>query len=209
MKDILRQIGEKIGLQGRPDAAPARLFGTTLDPAAADARRPVPWEARAIDINAEPLTPGLGMAQLQALWGADKYMGQLDQPTIGRMKGLLNFCLVPPDQEFIRQDEHGDYMAVLLKGRVAVERTQSWGERLRLAEVVPGEMLGEMSLLDGGVRFSSCVTRSRCELAVLTADAMNRMLVDDADLVAGLMTLMARKMSLRLRVVGARLSDRI
>jgi CRP-like cAMP-binding protein len=149
------------------------------------------------------------MAQLQALWGADKYMGQLAQPTIGRMKGFLNFCLVPPDQEFIRQDEHGDYMAVLLKGRVAVERTQSWGERLRLAEVVPGEMLGEMSLLDGGVRFSSCVTRSRCELAVLTADAMNRMLVDDADLVAGLMTLMARKMSLRLRVVGARLSDRI
>lgn len=209
MKDILRQIGEKFGLQAAPEPAGRRLFGGTLDHLAADVRRPVPWEARAVEINAEPLTPSLGMGQLQALWGADKYMGQLTQQTIGRMKGFLNFCLVPPDQEFIRQDEHGDYMAVLLKGRVAVERTQSWGERLRLAEVVPGEMLGEMSLLDGGVRFSSCVTRSRCELAVLTADAMNHMLVDDAELVAGLMTLMARKMSLRLRVVGARLSDRI
>ncbi|MGI9133614.1 MAG: hypothetical protein ACR2I0_06675, partial [Rhodoferax sp.] len=100
MKDILRQLGEKMGLPGKPATAPTRLFGTTLDPAATDARRPVPWEARAIDINAEPLTPGQGMAQLLALWGADKYMGQLTQPTIARMKGFLNFCLVPPDQEF-------------------------------------------------------------------------------------------------------------
>jgi len=86
MKDILRQIGKKFGLQATPEPAGQRLFGTALDNLAADVPRPVPWEARAIDINAEALNPGLGMAQLLALWGADKYMGQLDQPTIGRMK---------------------------------------------------------------------------------------------------------------------------
>ena len=209
MKEILRQIGEKLGFQAKEEPVAERLFGAAVDPLAPDARRPVPWEARAIDVGAEPLNAGVGMGQLQALWGMDKHMGQLNQRTIGRMKDFLNFSLVPPDQEIICQDEHGDYMVVLLTGRVAVERTQSWGERLRLAEVVPGEMLGEMSLLDSGVRFSSCVTRSRCELAVLTADAMNRMLANDSELVAGLMTLMARKMSLRLRVVGARLSDRV
>ena len=209
MKEILRQISEKLGLQAKEEPVVQRLFGTALDPLAADNRRAVPWEARAIDIGAEPMNAGVGMGQLQALWGMDKHMGQLNQRTIGRMKDFLNFSLVPPDQEIIRQDEHGDYMVVLLTGRVAVERTQSWGERLRLAEVVPGEMLGEMSLLDSGVRFSSCVTRSRCELAVLTADAMNRMLANDSELVAGLMSLLARKMSLRLRVVGARLSDRV
>ena len=43
----------------------------------------------------------------------------------------------------------------------------------------------------------------------MTTEAMNRMVAADAWLVACLMTMMARKVSLRLRVVGARLSDRI
>jgi hypothetical protein len=45
-------------------------------------------------------------------------------------------------------------------------------------------------------------------MAVLTTDAMNDMVAEDAYLVACLMTVLARKMSLRLRVVGARLSER-
>jgi CRP-like cAMP-binding protein len=89
-----------------------------------------------------------------------------------------------------------------------VERTQTWGERLRLSEAVPGEMLGEMSLLDQGLRFSACITQTECDMAVLTTEAMNEMVTEDAYLVACLMTVLARKMSLRLRVVGARLSER-
>jgi CRP-like cAMP-binding protein len=120
----------------------------------------------------------------------------------------MHFVHVPAGQEFIHQDEHGNFLVVLLKGQVAVERTQTWGERLRLSEAVPGEMLGEMSLLDQGLRFSACITQTECDMAVLTTEAMNEMVTEDAYLVACLMTVLARKMSLRLRVVGARLSER-
>ena len=51
--------------------------------------------------------------------------------------------------------EHGDYMAVLLKGRVAVERTQSWGERLRrwaLRTVLPSRAFGPLLSLGRAVR---------------------------------------------------------
>jgi CRP-like cAMP-binding protein len=91
---------------------------------------------------------------------------------------------------------------------VAIDRVQPWGERLRLAEAAPGEILGEMSLLDSGMRFSVCTTMSVCELAVLSAEAMDEMLNEYPALAASLIALLARKLSLRLRVVSARLSDK-
>jgi CRP-like cAMP-binding protein len=88
-----------------------------------------------------------------------------------------------------------------------VDRDQQWGERVRLSEVQPGEILGEMSLLDGGQRFSHCVTLTECEIAILGAEALDEMMTVRTALAASFIALLARKMSLRLRAVGARLTD--
>ena len=50
-------------------------------------------------------------------------------------------------------------------------------------------------------------TLSACDIAVLSADAMDEMLSAEPALAANLIALLARKLSLRLRVVSARLSD--
>jgi CRP/FNR family transcriptional regulator, cyclic AMP receptor protein len=99
-------------------------------------------------------------------------------------------------------------MIVLLSGSVAVDRVQPWGERLRLAEIRPGEILGEMSLLDSGIRFSACMTTTDCEIAVMTAEGIDEMMAARPQLAAYLIALLARKLSLRLRVVSARLSEK-
>ena len=49
-------------------------------------------------------------------------------------------------------------LVIVLDGTIAVDRVQPWGERLRLAEARPGDILGEMSLLDSGMRFSVCTS---------------------------------------------------
>jgi len=64
-----------------------------------------------------------------------------------------------------------------------------------------------MSLLDSGIRFSTCTTMTECEIAVLSAQGMDEMMAADPKLAASLITLLARKLSIRLRVVSARLSD--
>ena len=51
-------------------------------------------------------------------------------------------------------------------------------------------------------------TLTDCEIAVLGAEAMDEMMTVRPVLAASLIALLARKMSLRLRAVGARLSDR-
>ena len=114
---------------------------------------------------------------------------------------------VPAGRDVIRQDEYGNFMVVLLTGTIAVDRIQPWGEQLRLAETRPGDILGEMSLLDSGIRFSACTTLTDCEVAVLNAEGMDEMMDKDPQLAASLIALLARKLSLRLRAVSARLSE--
>ena len=99
-------------------------------------------------------------------------------------------------------------MIVLLQGSIAVDRLQPWGEQMRMAEARPGDILGEMSLLDGGVRFAHCTTLTDSMIGVLDAGAMDRMMASAPELAGSLVALLARKLSLRLRVVGARVSDR-
>jgi CRP-like cAMP-binding protein len=145
---------------------------------------------------------------LQALWAKDKYMSRLDAAAVKRLERFFEFAVVEADRDLIRQDEYGNFMVVLLTGTIAVDRLQPWGERLRLTEARPGDILGEMSLLDSGRRFSICQTLTECEIAVLGTPAMDEMMDSEPQLAAALVALLARKLSSRLRVVGARLSDR-
>ena len=184
------------------------LFSTAFAGLGVDASLLVPWEARAAEIDAKRVSPTRGTKLLQSLWTKDHYMQHLEPAAIAHLEQHFDFASVPANRDLIRQDEYGNFMIVLLSGSVAVDRVQPWGERLRLAEIRPGEILGEMSLLDSGIRFSACTTMSDCEIAVLTAEGIDEMMAVRPKLAAYLIALLARKLSLRLRVVSARLSDK-
>lgn len=184
------------------------LFSTAFAGLGVDASLLVPWEARAAEIDAKRVSPARGTKLLQALWAKDRYMQHLEPQAIVQLEQHFDFASVPPARDLIRQDEYGNFMIVLLSGSVAVDRVQPWGERLRLAEIRPGEILGEMSLLDSGIRFSACTTMSDCEIAVLTAEGIDEMMAARPKLAAYLIALLARKLSLRLRVVSARLTEK-
>ena len=182
------------------------FFSTAFANQGVESTMLVPWEARAVEVGAKRMPVSRGGKLLQALWAKDKYMAHLDQDAVKRMERFFEFAQVSPNRDVIRQDEYGNFMIVLLTGTIAVDRVP-WGEQLRLAETRPGDILGEMSLLDSGIRFSACTTLTDCEVAVLSADAMDDMMDKDPQLAASLVALLARKLSLRLRVVSARLSE--
>ena len=189
----------------RPDSL---LFSSAFGDLGVDPSMLVPWEARAGDIGTTALASSRGIELLQSLWSRDKYMGRLDADAIGRLEQFFDFAAVAAARDIIRQDEYGNFMIVLLSGSIAVDRRQPWGEQMRMAEARPGDILGEMSLLDSGMRFAHCTTLSECEIGVLGAEALDHMMATDPELAASLVALLARKLSLRLRVVGARVSDR-
>ena len=201
---LLQQKAQSDPVEGHLDS---KLFATTFLGGGENSLL-VPWEARAVEVGATRLNAERGTQLLQALWAKDKLMSLLDLDAVSRMEPFIDYACVAAGRDLIRQEEQGNFMVVLLTGSIAVDRLQPWGERLRLTEAKPGEMLGEMSLLDGGVRFSVCTTLTDCEIAVLSAEAMDQMLCADPALTASLVTVLARKLSLRLRVVSARLGEK-
>ena len=206
MKGILSLLKSKVQKPGE-DANDSVLFTTAFASLGVDESLLAPREARAVEVGAKRLPRNRGGKLLQSLWAKDKYMAHLDQGAVERMERFFQFASIPPNRDVIRQDEYGNFMVVLLTGTIAVDRIQPWGEQLRLAETRPGDILGEMSLLDSGMRFSACTTLTDCEVAVLSAEAMDEMMAQDPQLAASLVALLARKLSLRLRVVSARLSE--
>jgi CRP/FNR family cyclic AMP-dependent transcriptional regulator len=190
------------------DKTDSVLFTSAFADQGVDPSMLVPWEARANEVGAKRIAASRGVNVLQALWAKDKYMSRLGAPAVKRLERFFDFALVEADRDVIRQDEYGNFMIVLLTGTIAVDRVQPWGERLRLTEARPGDILGEMSLLDSGKRFSLCATLTECEIAVLGTQAMDEMMDSEPQLAGALVALLARKLSTRLRVVGARLSER-
>lgn len=188
---------------GSSDSA---FFSTQFVDRGEDSQVLATWAARAPEVGARPLDRATAEALFAKLWGADRYVAALGPEDLLRMCRYLQFVTVPPDKEVIGQDEQGDYMLIVLDGTLAVDRVQPWGGRARLAEARAGDMLGEMSLLDAGARFSACTTFTPCALAVVDAQRLDEMITQDPRLGLALLASLSRRLSLRLRQVSARLS---
>jgi len=197
-----------------PAAAPAHdgaasdscFFSTQFLERAGDSQLLATWSARASEVGALPLDRAVAEPLFARIWGGDRCVTALGADDILKLARYLQFVTVPADREVIGQDEQGDYMLIVLEGTLAVDRVQPWGGRARLAEARAGDMLGEMSLLDAGARFSACTTLTPCTLAVVDARRLDEMISNEPRLGLALLASLSRRLSLRLRQVSARLS---
>jgi CRP/FNR family cyclic AMP-dependent transcriptional regulator len=172
----------------------------------AEITRQAPWAVRARELEVRPFDAALGAELLVRLWGADRFVAALSVSELTRLSEYLHFVRVAADKEVIGQNEQGDFMIVVLEGTVLVDRVQSQGGRVRLAEAHEGEVLGEMSLLDSGARFSSCTTLTACTLAVIDSHGLDELTQYEPRLGLAVMGSLSRRLSLRLRQVSSRLS---
>jgi Cyclic nucleotide-binding domain len=79
------------------------------------------------------------------------------------------FRRVRPGEVLVAQGEPGDELFLLFDGVLAVEQ----GGR-RVAELGPGAILGEMALLEGGRRTATLRAVTRCRVAVVPGDRVDR-----------------------------------
>ncbi len=63
----------------------------------------------------------------------------------------------PAAAEIIREGEGGDFMLMVLEGKVEVHKRDRWNTPQLLAAVEAGRTLGEMSMIDGEPRFATCI----------------------------------------------------
>lgn len=165
----------------------------------------IPWQVRAQELGARSLAVGRGVMLLQAAWSYQGPNQPFSREELMVMGPFFEYYALGPDQQVVHQSEYGDYMLVQLTGVIAVERAQTAGPPLRMAQTNVGDVIGEMSLLDQGQRFSSCVTLTPCDVAVLTREGLERMLAEQPLMAANVLLMLARKLSIRLRLISAKI----
>ncbi|OKJ14046.1 transcriptional regulator [Kitasatospora sp. CB01950] len=78
----------------------------------------------------------------------------------------------------LRQGEEGQHVLALLGGVAKVLRRERGGELALLAFRGPGEVLGEVAVLDGGTRSANVLSITDCTVAVLPKRAFLRFVAD-------------------------------
>lgn len=181
-------------------------YATQLADRQGDTRLFAPWAQRAPDLRAQRHDDASGVNALVRLFSHDATMAGLGAQGLGTLASYMEYAEVDAGKRIVGQDEQGDYLLILLQGAVAEDRHQPSGAKVRLGEARTGDLLGELSVLDGGTRFCSCTALSPVTLAVLAAPQLERLLAEEPRLAAAMLAWVAKRLSMRLRQVSARLS---
>jgi CRP/FNR family transcriptional regulator, cyclic AMP receptor protein len=110
-----------------------------------------------------------------------------------------------PGMEIIREGDGGDFMLMVLEGRIEVHKRDRWNTPQVLASVDAGRTLGEMSMIDGEPRFATCVAAESALIAVLNRESLARIIVEQPLLGAKILMELVLMLSQRLRSTSQRL----
>jgi CRP/FNR family cyclic AMP-dependent transcriptional regulator len=103
---------------------------------------------------------------------------------------------------FIQEGEvkQNDYMLLVLEGDIAVESELSGLHDAMVVSVMgPGNLIGEMGVLDGSPRSATCTATTEIYAAVLSRTALMRLLKDEPRVGARLLLAISKRMADRLR----------
>ncbi|HZY17007.1 MAG TPA: cyclic nucleotide-binding domain-containing protein [Ramlibacter sp.] len=120
-------------------------------------------------------------------------------------------------QTLMAEDDPSDWMLLLLSGTVDVGKRKVGsevqrpgpGEAARVAVVKTGAVLGEMSMLDGEPRYASVWALSDLEAAVLTRQAVARLITEHPAVGAKLLVKITQLLAQRLRNTSNQLLKRL
>jgi CRP-like cAMP-binding protein len=131
-----------------------------------------------LEPNVEPLGSVSGFVDefLEVVHPKPLFAGfSLEQTAI--LAGYLDCYGVPSKSVVVREGDVGDFLAILVTGRAIIVKTFQGRDKV-IHELKPGEMIGEMSLVDGQKRFASCVAVEPSDFAVLTNENLHRLLAE-------------------------------
>ena len=120
---------------------------------------------------------------------------------------FMNVYQAPAGVEIIREGEDGDFMLMVIEGKVEVLKRDRWNTPQLIAVVETGKTLGEMSMIDGEPRFATCLAADTTVVAVLTRENLARIIVEQPMLGAKILMELVLMLSQRLRTTGTRLLE--
>lgn len=140
--------------------------------------------------------------------GMTLYSPLLENFNLPEVRLLAHFMQVyraAPGVEIIREGDPGDFMMLMIEGRIEVFKQDRWNAPRMIAVLEAGSTLGEMSMVDGEPRFATCVAAEATLVAVLTRESLARIILEQPILGAKVLMELALMLSQRLRQTSTRL----
>lgn len=128
-----------------------------------------------------------------------------ERPDIEKLARYVRCYRADAGAAIIREGDEGDFMVLLIEGSAEILKTDPQGLPRRMAVDGPGKTLGEMSLIDGELRFASCVTLEPTLFAVLDRAALTRVIAEEPGVGIKLLMELLMLLNQRLRTVSGEL----
>jgi len=147
------------------------------------------------------------MASKSALLGTVPMFKLLDTDERSELAALLDEASYAKGETIFEAGDPSGRMFVVCSGVVELSTTDKLGQKLVLTEAGPGDMFGELSLLDAGPRSANARVVEDAELLVLGRDELLHFIRHKPDAALDMMATMARRLretDLKLRQMAVR-----
>jgi len=144
-------------------------------------------------------------AQIHALIPKCALLENFSTAEVRLLAHFMEMYRAKPGIEIIREGEGGDFMLMILEGKVDVLKRDRQNTPQLIATVDAGKTLGEMSMIDGEARFATCVAIEPALVAVLDRENLARIIVEQPMLGAKILMELVLMLSQRLRSTSQRL----
>lgn len=160
----------------------------------------------------------LRLPHLEYLGDATQYAGKIhgmtlyspllenfNLPEVRLLSHFMQMYRVAPGIELLHEGDAGDFMMLLIEGRIEVFKQDRWNAPRLIAMLEAGSSIGEMSMIDGEPRFATCIAAEQAQVAVLSREALARIILEQPILGAKVLMELALMLSQRLRQTSTRL----
>ena len=143
--------------------------------------------------------------EFATLLGMNPLFSGLGATSIQNIAALCQRREIPAGRVLFAKGDVGDAMYGVRRGLVRIEMATAGGERLIIDVLGPGDLFGEIALLDGHPRTADAVAAEACELFVLARDTFLGYLERDPKLAVKIIELLCR----RIRSTNDRMEETI
>ena len=110
-----------------------------------------------------PMAKGM-LADVSAALRRNRLLGELTDAEMGELLAIGRLVLFDAGQTVFTKGDPGDCLYAILKGQIAVNTSTAGGKTMTLNMLDPGEILGEIALIDGKERTAGATALRPSEL---------------------------------------------
>lgn len=108
--------------------------------------------------------PGMTSASILELISAVEFLRSLSPESLGQIAAAAEVMALPSGATLIRQGEQGDAMYVVVSGTLRALIQRSYGDAVEVGRIGPGDPVGELQFISGGMRGANVEALSDCVL---------------------------------------------